>query len=435
MMGATEQTTNRDRADRTNRTMDWEGFFRDYRKPDFIPGYTIINKLGGGVFGEVYKARKTSIGKYYAIKFLRLQDERLSEQVLKELDAVDHFAQVDHPNLVSIEDRGDVGGIPYIVMGYGGDETLKSALRDGALPRERTLTLYRQVLEGASALHEHSIVHFDLKPANIFIRGEVARVGDYGLSKLMSESRATLSMGRGTPYYMAPEMLRRKGDARSDVYSLGVILFEMLIGRVPFNGDSEWQILKAHETELVEIPAEIPAPLGAFLLQCLDKDPARRFRHCRAQLAAFEAVLAALGGPAAAVPTLMAGVTPTPLVPLAAPRTPERKGAADNRPLAYRRVTGRLGLEDVHAAMRGVLQELPPASAEDPGPFPVRREARRFGLIRVLAFPFRVATWPLRAAFGLLPLAVARVLAVLLVTGALCVGLHFGLQAIILRTG
>jgi tRNA A-37 threonylcarbamoyl transferase component Bud32 len=291
-MKASEPTAQPRRA-----AMDWEGFFRDYRRPDFVPGYEILNKLGSGVFGEVYKARKTSIGKLYAIKFLRIQDERIADQVLRELEAVDHFAQVDHPNLVSIEDRGEVCGIPYIVMGYGGEETLKVLLRGESLPRERTLTLFRQVLTGVSALHQHAIIHFDLKPANIFIKGEVARVGDYGLSKLMSESRATLSMGRGTPHYMAPEMLDRRGDARSDVYSLGVILFEMLTGDVPFRGATEWEVLRRHERDLPPIPESLDPALRAVLARTLAKNPDGRYANAGALLAAFDQAIP--GGSAA----------------------------------------------------------------------------------------------------------------------------------------
>ena len=347
---ARDQATDRPQA-RKAPLMDWERFFRDYRKPDFIPGYTILNKLGGGVFGDVYKAKKTSIGKFYAIKFLKLQDERLSEQVLRELEAVDHFAQVDHPNLVSIEDRGNVGGIPFIVMGYAGDETLKTILNGNPISDLRSGKLFRQIAQGVRALHEHSIVHFDLKPANIFIRGDVARVGDYGLSKLMSESRGTLSMGRGTPYYMAPEMLRRKGDARSDVYSLGVIYYEMITGDVPFKGDSEWEILKKHETEPVRIPEDTSSEMAAFLRQALDKDPERRFRNAGALLTAFESVV----GPGA-----VTAAAPRPIVPLPTPRSPREMGQAAGR-LAAR---GKVNLDRARKLSVEILEKLRDGSAQ-----------------------------------------------------------------------
>ena len=168
--------------------LDWEGFFRAFREPDFIPGYEILNKLGGGVFGDVYKAKKTSIGKFYAIKFLKVLDEATRDDVLREIKSVDAFAQVDHPHLVSIEDKGEVKGVPFIVMSYAGDETLKTRLAQGPLPPVAAFPIFGQVLQGVAALHERSIIHFDLKPANVFLRGEVARVGDYGLSKLVTQS-------------------------------------------------------------------------------------------------------------------------------------------------------------------------------------------------------------------------------------------------------
>jgi tRNA A-37 threonylcarbamoyl transferase component Bud32 len=256
--------------------MNWERFYQSFRKPGYIPGFEIVNKLGGGVFGVVYKARKESIGKFYAIKFLKLDDESVKDAVVRELEAVKFFAQIDHPNLVSIEDKGVVDGIPYIVMGYAGEETLKKRLEQGRMTEEDALRVFVQTARGVHALHERSLIHFDLKPANVFLRGDIARVGDYGLSKLVSESRNTLSFGRGTPYYMAPEMLRRRGDHRSDVYSLGVILYEMLAGDVPFKGDSEWEVLKKHETEVVRFPSDFPDKYRALVGRALEKDPLRR---------------------------------------------------------------------------------------------------------------------------------------------------------------
>ncbi|MBK8097440.1 MAG: protein kinase [Planctomycetes bacterium] len=136
-------------------------------------------------------------------------------------------------------------------------------------------------------------MHFDLKPANVFLKGGVARVGDYGLSKLVTHSRGSLSMGRGTPYYMAPEMLQRRGDARSDIYSLGVMLFEIVCGDVPFKGDTEWEVLRKHEHEPPAFPAELGPRERAALERCLAKDPAQRFQS-------VHELIAALGAPASA---------------------------------------------------------------------------------------------------------------------------------------
>ena len=258
--------------------IDWESFYVNYRKPGYIAGFEVINKLGGGVFGLVYKARKESIGKDYAIKFLKVDDEVVRDAVMRELETVRYFAQIDHPNLVSIEDKGEVDGIPFIVMSYAGESTLRRRLEEGTMSQDDALRIFIQAARGIQAIHDHSLVHFDLKPANIFLRGDIARVGDYGLSKLVTESRNSLSFGRGTPYYMAPEMLQRVGDARSDIYSLGIILFECLTGDVPFKGDTEWQVLRQHEHEEPAIPPRVRDRERRVIAKCLAKDPADRYQ-------------------------------------------------------------------------------------------------------------------------------------------------------------
>ncbi len=321
--------------------MDWEGFFTSYRKPGFIPGFEIVNKLGSGVFGEVYKARKESIGKFYAIKFLKVTDERVSEAIFKELDSLKFFAQIDHPNLVSIEDKGEVMGIPYIIMGYAGDDTLKKRLAQGALPEAEANEMFRQICSGVAALHEKSIIHFDLKPANIFMKGHHARVGDYGLSKLVSESHMTMSIGRGTPYYMAPEMLTRKGDHRSDIYSLGVILYEMLTGKVPFTGDSEWEVLRKHENERLEIPDVVKPPYRGIIQRCMSKQPERRFQSVNEILALLE------GRPVtstASSPSSTRNCAPPPL-----PRKSGKCGGFRKRTRVEKRLGGELGRLAEHA--------------------------------------------------------------------------------------
>ncbi len=257
--------------------VDWEAFYRSYRKPGYVAGFEILNKLGGGMFGLVFKARKESIGKDYAIKFLKVDDDQVRDAVVRELDAVRLFAQIDHPNLVAIEDLGEVDGIPYLVMSFAGHETLRSRLQQGPMRREDAMAIFVQAARGVQALHERSLVHFDLKPANVFLKGDVARVGDFGLSKLVTESRNSLSFGRGTPYYMAPEMLQRRGDHRSDIYSLGVMLYECLCGDVPFKGDSEWEVLRQHERAEPDYPPALGAADRGVLERCLAKDPTRRY--------------------------------------------------------------------------------------------------------------------------------------------------------------
>ncbi|HPF15064.1 MAG TPA: protein kinase, partial [Planctomycetota bacterium] len=125
--------------------MDWENFYNQFRKKDFIPGYEIQVRLGGGAFGDVYKARKQSIGKSYAIKFLKVEDGQQAV-VERELAQVGHFAAIDHPNLVTIEDMGMVMGVPYLIMGYAGNQTLAKRLKEGPLSEAEALDLFHQLL-------------------------------------------------------------------------------------------------------------------------------------------------------------------------------------------------------------------------------------------------------------------------------------------------
>ncbi len=318
--------------------MDWEHFYQNYRRPNYLPGYEVLTKLGSGAFGEVYKIRKLSIGKFYAVKFLRVEDSSLRTAVLKELESVKLLAQIDHPNLVSIEDQGEVDGIPYIVMSYAGERTLRALLNDeGPIAIERTLDLFRQICAGVQALHDRSIIHFDLKPANVYLKGELARVGDYGLSKLISRTRRSLSFGRGTPYYMAPEMLKRRGDQFSDVYSLGIILFEMLTGEVPFRGDTEWEVLKQHETADVSFPDDFPADLEGPIRRALHKEPEERFESVNAMR---QAVLAA-----------------APTTRSAPPRPAKQPPAKPARPMPAGRAVHR-GAAGATNAVRGAVQSV-----------------------------------------------------------------------------
>jgi eukaryotic-like serine/threonine-protein kinase len=257
--------------------IDWEEFYQSFRKPGFIPGYEIQNRLGGGAFGEVYKARKTSIGKPYAVKFLKVDDQSGREAVERELDHVRHFAQIDHPNLVTIEDMGVVLGVPYLIMGYAGEDTLARRQKRERLGVERALHYFTQTARGVLALHDRRLVHFDLKPSNIFLKGEIARVGDYGLAKLMTDGRSTLSFGRGTPHYMAPEMLKNRADHRADIYSLGVILHESIAGALPFDEEPGGGFVVREDDDPPKFAPDFPIALRAVVERCLRLDPSARF--------------------------------------------------------------------------------------------------------------------------------------------------------------
>jgi tRNA A-37 threonylcarbamoyl transferase component Bud32 len=257
--------------------MDWEAFYNSFRKPDFVPGYEIQNRLGGGAFGDVYKARKQSIGKAYAIKFLKIEDEGQRDAVERELAQVRHFAAIDHPNLVTIEDMGVVMDVPYLIMGYAGEDTLARRLKNGPLERDAALLYFVQTCRGVLALHDRRLVHFDLKPSNVFLKGDAARVGDYGLSKLLTDGRMTLSFGRGTPQYMAPEMLRSRADRRADLYSLGVILYESLTGELPFKSEEEGGLILRERDDPPAFPDDFPARLRPAVEACLRLGPEDRF--------------------------------------------------------------------------------------------------------------------------------------------------------------
>jgi serine/threonine-protein kinase len=218
----------------------------------------------------------------------KIDDQTGREAIEKELDHVRHFAQIDHPNLVTIEDMGVVLGVPYLIMGYAGEDTLARRLKREHLGVERALGYFTQVARGVLALHDRRLVHFDLKPSNVFLKGEIARVGDYGLAKLLTEGRSTLSFGRGTPHYMAPEMLKNRADHRADIYSLGVILYECLTGALPFDEEPGGGFVVREHDDPPKFPPEFPIALRGVVERALRLDPDARH-------ASVEELLAELG--------------------------------------------------------------------------------------------------------------------------------------------
>jgi len=262
--------------------------------PDTKPleGITIKRAIHRGGFGEVYYA-VTDAGKEVAIKLLHNNLE-------VELRGVSQCLNLKHPNLVTIFDiRQDAERDHWIVMEYVGGQSLHDALQQHAdgMPLQQVLNWLTGMTAGLSFLHDRGLVHRDLKPANIFSDGGVVKVGDVGLSKFISESRRSAqTQSVGTVYYMAPEVARGRYGREVDVYSLGIMLYEMMTGRVPFEGESAGEILMKHLTAEPDLRL-LPTPLRAVLAAALEKDPERRIHDVETLQQRFREAVAATGLP------------------------------------------------------------------------------------------------------------------------------------------
>jgi serine/threonine protein kinase len=277
-----------------------------------IGSYEIIDRLGAGGMGEVYRARDTRLGRTVALKVLRAGAD---PQLLQRLDREARAASaLNHPNIVHIYDVGaaaDVPGAHYVVMECIEGETLRRRLRPGPLSLAELLDLGAQLADGLAKAHRAGIVHRDLKPENLMVTPDgLLKILDFGLAKLvvaplgeLVDTRETLSrhgtqagLLLGTLEYMSPEQASgRTVDHRTDQFSLGLILYEMATGRPAFRRDTPAQVLAAvieREPEpLRRLRGDVPPTLEALVSRCLQKDPERRFKKTD-ELAAELAALA-----------------------------------------------------------------------------------------------------------------------------------------------
>ncbi len=250
-----------------------------------ISHYRIEELIGSGGMGVVYRAVDVRLGRRVALKFLRpLADSDTKQRFLREAQAA---AALDHPNICTIFEVGDADefGI-FIAMAFYEGETLAQVLEHGPLDVTRALTIAAQIGRGLAAAHEELVVHRDIKPANVMLtRGDTVKLLDFGLAKWLGDPRVSdPGIVAGTPAYMSPEQLTGAPvDQRTDTWSLGVVLHEMLTGTLPFKGDNTPALIRAVLDD--QVPAitgvrrEIPSRVDRILQRALAKDPRLRFEH------------------------------------------------------------------------------------------------------------------------------------------------------------
>ena len=249
--------------------------------------YQIIRKIGDGGMAFVYEAKDKLLNRTVAVKVLRpefVDDEEFLKKFKREAEAV---ASLSHPNIVNVYDVGEDGKVHYIVMEYIDGQNLKDIIKnEGTLDEYTALDITKQIAMALSAAHKKGIVHRDIKPHNILIsnEGRIVKVADFGIAKAVSNSTMT-NIGSiiGSVHYFSPEQAKGNSvNATADLYSLGIVLYEMIIGRVPFRGDSPISIALQHINEDVEFTSEekinIPQSVRTIIKKLTEKSSENRYQ-------------------------------------------------------------------------------------------------------------------------------------------------------------
>jgi serine/threonine-protein kinase len=258
--------------------------------------YRLLRRIGSGGMADVWLAEDPHLQRRVALKILHrrfAQDREFVERFRREAEAA---AGLSHPNIVAVFDRGDIEGTYYIAMQLLEGRSLKELIDQGLTP-EQAVGLIRQVLEAAGFAHRNGVVHRDLKPQNVIVDDEgVATVTDFGIARAGASEITQAGSVMGTPHYLSPEQAQGQAvTAVSDLYSIGVMLYEALAGRVPFEADSAIAIAMKQVAHTPQRPSSIaPAvspALDAVTMRALEKDPGQRFQSADAFIAALDAAL------------------------------------------------------------------------------------------------------------------------------------------------
>lgn len=332
----------------------------------FAPGavlagrYRIVAQLGQGGMGEVYRADDLKLSQPVALKFLPEALQHDPGRLQRFYGEISLARQITHPAVCRVHDLEELDGQPFLTMEYVDGEDLAGLLRRiGRLPHDKALEIARQLCAGLAAAHDKGVLHRDLKPANVMLDGRGrARLTDFGLAAL-DETVSGAEARSGTPAYMSPEQLAgREATSRSDVYALGLVLYELFTGRRAFDGRTLDDLRRQHAEQAPESPSALVEGLDPAveraILRCLEKDPRRRPSSALAVAAALPG-----GDPLAAA--LAAGETPSPELVAAAQRATRLRASTGWLALTVAALT----LAATVALMRRshVLQHLPPAKA------------------------------------------------------------------------